>query len=148
MDEDKVVRKVMVRYKLKNKGDGVEYKPSADKFMERNVRGLGLLVTAEERLENNEEVNFSNPVENDVENDGVKGNSSMKEGKQQVVDDDDLDDENSRNRNTGPSKSVRSLIKEADDFIQKQPNVNHYNEAVLPPTSSGRKRCKSNCFQY
>ena len=38
----------MVRYKLKNKGDGVEYKPSADKFTERNVRGQGLLVKAED----------------------------------------------------------------------------------------------------
>ena len=148
MDEDKVVRKVMVRYKLKNKGDGVEYKPSADKFMERNVRGLGLLVTAEERLENNEEVNFLNPVENDVENNAVKGNSSVKEGKQQVVRDDNLDDEDSRNKNTGSSKSIRSLIKEADDFIQKQPNINHCNDAVLPSTSSGRKRCKPNHLKY
>ena len=116
--------------------------------MERNVRGLGLLVTAEERLENNEEVNFLNPVENDVENDGVKGNSSVKEGRQQVVRDDDLDAENSRNNNTGSPKSVRYLIKEADDFIQKQPNVNHCNEAVLPSTSSGRKRYKPNHLKY
>ena len=129
------------------KGDGVEYKPSADKFMERNVRGLGLLLTAEERFQNNE-VNFLNPVESNVENNGVKGNSSVKEGKKQVAGDDDLDDENSRNRNTGSSKSIRSLIKEADDFIQKQPSMNHCNEAVLPPTSSGRKRCKPNHLKY
>ena len=63
IDEDKVVRKVIVRYKLKNKGDGIEYTPSADKFLERNVRGLGLLVTAEERFENSEEVYVINPIE-------------------------------------------------------------------------------------
>ena len=34
VSEDNVVRKVMVRYKLKIKGDGVEYRPSADKFIE------------------------------------------------------------------------------------------------------------------
>ena len=116
--------------------------------MERNVRGLGLLVTAEERLKNNEEVNFLNPVENDVANNEVKGNSSVKEGKQQVVRDDDLNDENTKNRITGSSKSIRSLIKEADDFIKKQPNMNHCNEAVLPPTSSGRKRSKPNHLKY
>ena len=49
----------------------------------------------------------------------MKGNSSVKEGKEQVVGDDDLDDKNSRNRNTGSSKSIRSLIKEADDFIKR-----------------------------
>ena len=110
MDEDKVVRKVMVRYKLKNKGDGSEYKPSADKFIERNVRGLGLLATAEERSGNNEETNFFNPMEDVVEIDGVKGNSSVKEEKLQVIGDDDLDDnlddENSEDENISPSKNV------------------------------------------
>ena len=120
MDEDKVVRKVMVRYKLKNKGDGSEYKPSADKFIERNVGGLGILVTAEDRLGNNEAVNFSNPIENDTETDGVKGNSSVKEEKLQVVRDDEFNDENSEDKNTSSSKSIRSLCKEADDFTQKQ----------------------------
>ena len=55
---------------------------------------------------------------------------------------------NSRKRNTGSSKIIRSLIKEADDFIQKQPNLDHCNEAVLPPTSSGRKRCKPNHLKH
>ena len=49
MDEDKIVRKVMVRYKLKNKGVGSKYTPACEKFCERNVRGLALLVTKKER---------------------------------------------------------------------------------------------------
>ena len=45
-------------------------------------------------------------MKSNVENNGVKGNSSVKEGKKQVTGDDDLDDENSGNRNTGSSKSI------------------------------------------
>ena len=93
-------------------------------------------------------MNFSNPIENDTETDGVKGNSSVKEEKLQVVRDDEFNDENSEDKNTSSSKSVRSLVKEADDFIQKQADVNYSNENILPPTSSGRKRCKPNHLRY
>ena len=49
LDKDKIVRKVMVRYKLKNKGVGPKYIPACEKFCERNVCSLALLVTKEER---------------------------------------------------------------------------------------------------
>ena len=50
IDEDNIVRKVMVRYKLKNPR-GKSHASGAEKFMERNVRGLALVVTKEERTD-------------------------------------------------------------------------------------------------
>ena len=51
MDQDKVVRKVIVRYKLQQRKSGEDYLPTVTKYTERNVRGLALLVSAEERNE-------------------------------------------------------------------------------------------------
>ena len=56
VDPDDVVRTVTVKYKLKQKTpktpEEVEkYTPTVTKYAERNVRGLALLVTAEEREE-------------------------------------------------------------------------------------------------
>ena len=53
VDEDELVRKVTLKYRTPQKCDTSEevinYKPSAFKYTQRNVRGLALLVTAEER---------------------------------------------------------------------------------------------------
>ena len=51
VDQDKVVRKVIVRYKLQQRKSGEDYLPTVTKYTERNVRGLALLVSAEERNE-------------------------------------------------------------------------------------------------
>ena len=49
IDSDQVVRKVTVKYKLPQSGDDLELKHLKYKYGERNVRGLALLVTAQER---------------------------------------------------------------------------------------------------
>ena len=54
VDTDQVVRKVTVRYKLNKKGEGNDYFPAADKYVERSVRGLALVLTAEERNYNSD----------------------------------------------------------------------------------------------
>ena len=49
-DSDGVVRKVTVKYKLNQpKNTGVNYSESPYKYAERNVRGLALLITAQEK---------------------------------------------------------------------------------------------------
>ena len=49
-DSDGVVRKVTVKYKLNQpKNIGVNYSESPYKYAERNVRGLALLITAQEK---------------------------------------------------------------------------------------------------
>ena len=59
----------MVCYKLKTKSDGSEYKPTADRFIEINVRGMGLILAAEERSE----TNIPNLIEGNIEvNDSVQ----------------------------------------------------------------------------
>ena len=63
-DEDKIVRKVTLRYKIKNAGKGENYVPAADKYVERNVRGLALVITVEER---NDVENKLSEVQNPVE---------------------------------------------------------------------------------
>ena len=56
-DSDGVVRRVMVRYKLSNSGD---------KFLERNVRSLALILAAEERTDlKSEDKCIDNPIESD-----------------------------------------------------------------------------------
>ena len=56
-DTDKYVRKVTLKYRTPQKCDAEEYKPTVFKYTERNVRGLALLVTAEER-KNSENINL------------------------------------------------------------------------------------------
>ena len=50
LDSDGVGRKVTVKYKLnQTKNIGVNYSESPYKYAERNVRGLALLITAQEK---------------------------------------------------------------------------------------------------
>ena len=57
----------MVRYQLKSPGD--KYRPAADKYVERNVRSLALVMTVEEREDLNKEGGdvLYNPVEENSE---------------------------------------------------------------------------------
>ena len=49
IDSDGVVRKVTVKYKLIQNKDNPDYSSMPYKYAERNVRGLALVVTAQER---------------------------------------------------------------------------------------------------
>ena len=48
-DSDDVVRKVTIKYNLAQPKDKVEYKAMPYKYAERKVRGLALVITAQER---------------------------------------------------------------------------------------------------
>ena len=61
----------MVRYRLPVPTKGAEYKAVSDKYAERHVRGLALLVAAEERVNNVEQMN---PLEEvDTEDVSIEG---------------------------------------------------------------------------
>ena len=49
VNSDKYVRKVTIKYRVPQKCAPIVYKPSAFRYTEKNVRGLALLVAAEDR---------------------------------------------------------------------------------------------------
>lgn len=111
VDTDKIVRKVTVRYKLPQRSSGSDYVPTVTKYTERNVRGLALLVTAEERK--------------------ATESSSFDNTRFQYADTQDAEDPD-----TGDSSQSLKTQDSEDipDVIEKK------NLKPLPPSSSGRRR--------
>ena len=134
-DADNVVRKVMIRYKLKKAEDSSNYTPTADKFVERNVRGLALVLTAEERSEFKSEKFIMNPIE---------GTENIQDGKAEELFDDETvtnGEEVLKVAEEGISipKRVKKLTEEASRFCQLITTCKKSNNE-LPPTAIGRKR--------
>ena len=121
-DEDNFVRKVTVKYKLPSKGNTLDYEPQPFKYAERNVRGLALVVTAEERKQT-EAIDIddfkTNADEEDIQNDEEQ-NSSL------VV------------------KDAQEPEKDAPENDVQVETASAPKKNALPPTSSGRKRFKPN----
>ena len=131
-DADQVVRKVIVRYKLNKSGEGDEYTPVADKFVERSVRGLALVLTAEERNSNLDCVN--NPIENEEPFDiqqNVSENDCDNEKIEDIVSNDDQK----------VPKKVELLNAEASR-VMKVPAVSSETGTEVAPTITGRRRWK------
>ena len=131
-DADQVVRKVIVRYKLNKSGEGDEYTPVADKFVERSVRGLSLVLTAEERNSNLDCGN--NPIENEEPFDiqqNVSENDCDNEKIEDIVSNDDHK----------VSKKVELLNAEASR-VMKVPAVSSETGTEVAPTVTGRRRWK------
>ena len=116
VDPDKVVRKVTVRYKLKQKTGEEEYTPTVTKYVERHVRGLALLVTAEER-KNLEEIDV----------DGYQKKISPQEDCSNVV-----------------GEEEEHLQEEEPDKDLKVEDPSKTGLKPLPPSSTGRKRWAPN----
>ena len=67
-----------------------------------------------------------------------------------VSNDNNLDSDLNENLNENIvklSKKVQNLVKEAENFIQKQAVRNNVNEDASK-ISSGRKRCRPSCLKY
>ena len=109
-DPDKVVRKVTVRYKLPQRTTGDDYIPTVTKYTERNVRGLALLVTAEERKES--EILS-------IDDSRFKFTDTLRDTKELETD----------------SLSQSSEAQDSEDERSKKKNLQS-----LPPSSSGRRR--------
>ena len=148
-DEDKIVRKVTLRYKIKNAGKGENYVPAADKYVDRNVRGLALVITAEERYDvENKLSEVQNPVEEhddhfidekmEFKNTEVGGEVDI-DVKKTIFDDNNeegvriFDDDNSVDLKENGGQEL--------DAADKEDRVGDGKDS-LPPTSSGRRRRK------
>ena len=135
LDPDNVVRKVTIKYKLPQPKDQVEFQPRPYKYAERNVRGLALVVTAQERSE-----------VDDFDLDDARFNNDMKNC--ETVDKDSInnDDQNEIDEEDGTeNEAVKANEDEAvneNEDIQGANTVKEFEERkrLLPPTSTGRIR--------
>ena len=147
IDDDQVIRKVIVKYKVRAKttDDPLELRPSKYKYQERNVRGLALLVKAEE-IDNYENINVDElrlqdrPDEHDnSDHDGNDGRADEQDNIEEEGNEDRDDDHEDNEGHEGTDdhdeedNNSNSEVK-IDDQDQEE------NERALPPTSSGRKR--------
>ena len=120
--------------------DLVRKKPAVEKFLERNVRSLALVLAAEERSDLKSE---DNPIEIDtfeINNERVDNasiDSTLASNVEEVKEDTDYDDVN--------CQEVKKLV--ADNVgSDNRPTVCDGEEAE--PTSSGRKRWKVKKFGF
>ena len=147
IDPDGIVRKVTVQYKIFRSGT-LPYESSSYKYVERNVRNLALIVTAEERenLEVNVDESIFIPTD---ENDGVDVNI-----------DTGLDGFSIQNQNADAVENVYNDVPNDDDVRIIDENYSAETNALekdvedvpirttskddrkLPRTSSGRIRWK------
>ena len=141
-DDDDVVRKVTVKYKLAQPKDKVDYQAKPYKYAERNVRGLALVVTAQER----------NEIEGiDIDKCRFNKNIEMSEGEESQTDEenDDHPSENEAKSNENDDKSDENDDKSSENDDHTNGNVeeesnSHLDDRKLPATSTGRKRWKPN----
>ena len=125
-DADEIVRKVTVKYKLSQEGTDLNLKPMHYKYAERNVRGLALLLTAEERrnVEKGETMNFD-----------VIRSQEMSDSESNTHENDDSEEANDEPQD---EKEVNNIHSDKEDKT-----ANSIDQArQLIPTSSGRRRFK------
>ena len=130
-DTDKHVRKVTLKYRTPQKCAAREYKPTVFKYTERNVRGLALLVTAEER-KNSENINL----------DDIR--LSTKQRKPESIPEDDHDTNDDDIAEVESLDDTSNEVK-SDDQTPK-PSVKKPAHKPLTPSSSGRLRWQTNKF--
>ena len=138
-DPDKVVRKVTVKYKLKQKKDPkdpMKFLPLVYKYCERNVRGLALIMTKEERnqIENIDldELRFRFPRRSEKKKNNNSNNEE--EADQNIPDVNDDDDEIN-------SEDDREVVSEETNEVVPSPNRNKHLKEITP-SSTGRLRWK------
>ena len=125
-DSDGVVRKVTVKYKLNQpKNTGVNYSESPYKYAERNVRGLALLITAQEKRD-------TECVDTDILRTSPwlynKDHTEENNDEENVI-----EDENHEENDNESEEDITELEAE---------NVNRNELQTISPTSTGRKRWK------
>ena len=137
VDPDNVVRKVTVKYKLPQKGDTLDLVPMPNKFAERNVRGLALVITAQER-EEVESVNLDD-LRSDQQIETV---SNMTDDENNQSREDHENDDNVEETQDLPTTETEATVDDEvaprnnEDDAFSNPNI------MLPPTSSGRRRLR------
>ena len=165
-DEDNIVRKVTVKYKLAQPKDQVDYQAKPYKYAERNVRGLALVVTAQEREEvegvDVDKIRFDKNIEvSDDENQDQEENQTktdvvfdknIQSNDDHISEDDVEHNENDDkfnenddqfNENDDQSNENEDQVKPIEVNVEDKSNSN-LEERKLPATSTGRKRWKPN----
>ena len=130
VDPDNLVRKVTVKYKLPQKGNTLELQPQVYKYAERNVRGLALIVTAEERRKNEE-----------IQIDDSRQEATIEANDDETTNEDESNEDQESTFVPQPKLSdpVKIVEKEDAPKVDKGPTV---DKIQLPPTSTGRTRFK------
>ena len=133
VDEDKLVRKVTLKYRTPQKWSTREevekYKPTVFKYTERNVRGLALLVTTEDRKKS-ENINL----------DDIRLSVKQKKLGTNSESDDDKKDEDEVKIPDDTSNEVQK-----DDKVP-EPSVKKNAHRTLSPSSSGRLRWQTDRY--
>ena len=148
-DTDGSVRRVMVRYKLHKSEDGK--KPAAEKFLERNVRSLALILAAEERSDLEYEEGINNPIESDnfdINNeraDNAAFDSKVPSDIETVKEDSNYDEDVHDQVTQELPREVKKLV--GDNVGSDDGPAVHDGEKV-EPTSSGRRRWKVKKFGF
>ena len=163
IDDDKVVRKATIKYRLQKKCDDmkkslfptVKYRPGEYKYIERSVRGLALLVTSEDRkkseeididvlrqtmkkketVETIEENSETEESSNDDSNE-VEVNSKNDNTDSEVEENNDAESNDDENDDSGNKKDVEK--KDLDE--KKKTESKEAKKKLLPPSSTGRMR--------
>ena len=163
IDDDKVVRKATIKYRLQKKCDDmkkslfptVKYRPGEYKYIERSVRGLALLVTSEDRkkseeididvlrqtmkkketVETIEENSETEESSNDDSNE-VKVNSKNDNTDSEVEENNDAESNDDENDDSGNKKDDEKK----DLHEKKKTESKEVKKKLLPPSSSGRMR--------
>ena len=127
-DQDKKVRKVIVKYKLRSKKHTKHFK-----YTERNVRGLALLVTAQERLQ-------TETVDVDLK----RFDTRIKSEEETEAEDEEESEEKDETDEAEEVEETNDSEVEEEEETKKDLKK---EKRKLPPSSMGRKRFKPDRFE-
>ena len=159
-DQDQRVRKVVVKYKLQSKKTktSLTNHPKVFKYAERNIRGLALLIKAEERPEEEnvdiDQIRFRRNAPDDEEENN-KNSSEEKEKEddseiQEVEVDADEEEKTEQNEVTDSDEGEKEdAVQTIDDEVEAENDVQKEDpraDRILEPTSSGRTRYRPKKF--
>ena len=159
-DPDQRVRKVVVKYKLQSKKTktSLTNHPKVYKYAERNIRGLALLIKAEERPEEEnvdiDQIRFRRNAPDDEEENN-KNSSEEKEKEddsenQEVEVDADEEEKTEQNEVTDSDEGEKEdAVQTIDDEVEAENDVQKEDpraDRILEPTSSGRTRYRPKKF--
>ena len=136
VDNDGQVRKVIVKYKTRPKSDNLS---SVFKYTERNVRGLALLVKAEERdelVKDFDLVRTQESIEDSEDNDGDTLDETLHVAQ-------DANEEPTHEENDQIDSETLDPVEDVNENpVTRSDTSDPKDTRTLPPTSTGRKRWK------
>ena len=155
-DQDCIVRKVTVQYKLAQ-GPGKKicsdpgYKAMPYKYAERNVRGLALVVTSQERADveniDLDDIRFRNAGDNTFDTNHTTEAEEADDDTSATINEEEInvqdDEEAAKNKE---DEAVQNEENEHNSETIEKPNdakeIEERNTRLLPPSSTGRIRMK------